>query len=415
MLHNYGGSRALYGNLTLLANEPILVSQIASSYFIGTGLTMEAIDQNPIVYEFMNEMSYHRTSPDVESWVSSYADRRYGLHTTYVSAASKDSILQAWQALYHNNYHGETPTCHFPCERRSVITLVPTWDMYQIKSMEATPLVDIWTQMLASKLSSTQRAYAYDLADVTRQVMSNLFYDYFYLVKAAYSTQDEKVFLPLVQEMLILINDLDMMLSSHEGYLLGKWISEARSLASAKEEADLFEYNARNQITLWGNEGEISDYAAKNWGGLMKDFYLKRWNYFFSLSLETMKKNESIDMDTYYYDQVVIGQEFCEDYSTVFPDSPSGDSVSISQLLHSKYGNGYSSHHSYSIQENITIDGFNILSDPTWTTNIKQLERLCDASLNCVGFTSDGMLKSGGTVKMIAMSGVTTYLKTKTV
>lgn len=29
----------------------------------------------------------------------------------------------------------------------------------------------------------------------------------------------------------------------------------------------LYEYNARNQITLWGPNGEIIDYANKQWSG----------------------------------------------------------------------------------------------------------------------------------------------------
>lgn len=33
------------------------------------------------------------------------------------------------------------------------------------------------------------------------------------------------------------------------------------------QESDLYEYNARNQITLWGPSGEIKDYANKQWAG----------------------------------------------------------------------------------------------------------------------------------------------------
>lgn len=41
------------------------------------------------------------------------------------------------------------------------------------------------------------------------------------------------------------------------------------------QEAELFEYNARNQITLWGPNGEIVDYANKQWSGrFLPDDYL---------------------------------------------------------------------------------------------------------------------------------------------
>lgn len=33
------------------------------------------------------------------------------------------------------------------------------------------------------------------------------------------------------------------------------------------QDEQLFEYNARNQITLWGPNGEIVDYANKQWSG----------------------------------------------------------------------------------------------------------------------------------------------------
>ena len=36
----------------------------------------------------------------------------------------------------------------------------------------------------------------------------------------------------------------------------------------------MYEYNARNQITLWGPNGEIDDYAAKNWAGLIGEDFL---------------------------------------------------------------------------------------------------------------------------------------------
>ena len=34
------------------------------------------------------------------------------------------------------------------------------------------------------------------------------------------------------------------------------------------QEKQLYEYNARNQITLWGPHGEIVDYANKQWAGM---------------------------------------------------------------------------------------------------------------------------------------------------
>ena len=41
-----------------------------------------------------------------------------------------------------------------------------------------------------------------------------------------------------------------------------------------------YEWNARNQITLWGPRGEIRDYATKQWAGVVADYYKPRWEVF---------------------------------------------------------------------------------------------------------------------------------------
>jgi hypothetical protein len=44
--------------------------------------------------------------------------------------------------------------------------------------------------------------------------------------------------------------DLDRILASNDNYLLGHWITDARSWATSPSEASSFEFNARNQLTM---------------------------------------------------------------------------------------------------------------------------------------------------------------------
>lgn len=100
--------------------------------------------------------------------------------------------------------------------------------------------------------------------------------------------------------MIALLGDLDCVLTSsgQPHFSLATWISEARSwasnattlstssdLSSVAEIASFYEYNARNQITLWGPTGEISDYASKQWGGLISSYYVPRWQLFVDFTL----------------------------------------------------------------------------------------------------------------------------------
>ena len=51
-------------------------------------------------------------------------------------------------------------------------------------------------------------------------------------------------------------------------FKVGTWIEKARNLGTTPEEKDLYEWNARVQVTTWGNrvaadEGGLRDYAHK--------------------------------------------------------------------------------------------------------------------------------------------------------
>lgn len=59
-------------------------------------------------------------------------------------------------------------------------------------------------------------------------------------------------------------------LSIDKKWRLSQWLTAAKQWATCDEEAILLEYNARNQITLWGPRGEIMDYANKQWSGELK-------------------------------------------------------------------------------------------------------------------------------------------------
>jgi alpha-N-acetylglucosaminidase len=155
----------------------------------------------------------------------------------------------------------------------------------QFMHLPATPLVDV-SETLGSVNSGKNcnendvpnSAYEYDLIDVGRQVVVNLYYDVFRLFQIAYARKDFRSVSALGSTMLEMVLQWDRLLAAHKGYLMGIWIAAARSWGVNTEQADLYEFNARNQITLWGPNGQIEDYAAKNWAGLAGQFYHKRCN-----------------------------------------------------------------------------------------------------------------------------------------
>ena len=64
-----------------------------------------------------------------------------------------------------------------------------------------------------------------------------------------------------------ILEDLDRILATNENFLLGPWLQSAKDLATSDSERKLYEFNARNQITLWGPDGQIMDYGGWREGG----------------------------------------------------------------------------------------------------------------------------------------------------
>lgn len=55
----------------------------------------------------------------------------------------------------------------------------------------------------------------------------------------------------------MLLLDLNEVLATDEHFLLGRWLESAKALATDDNERKLYEYNARNQITLWGPNANV--------------------------------------------------------------------------------------------------------------------------------------------------------------
>ncbi|KAG7172873.1 Alpha-N-acetylglucosaminidase-like [Homarus americanus] len=102
MLLDYGGVNGLFGNVDVLLKNMEDARKFPNVTLVGTGLTPEGINQNYVMYDFMNELGWRSTSPNVSSWAIDYARRRYG---------SDDPRLgRAWQLLMRSVYNDATHT-----------------------------------------------------------------------------------------------------------------------------------------------------------------------------------------------------------------------------------------------------------------------------------------------------------------
>lgn len=180
MLHNYGGRRGLYGNISRITTGPIednpLLSssaRAAKSTMVAIGITPEAIEQNPVMYEVLYDMPWRTKSPAPADWTLAYSNRRYGTGSSPSTHAS-----DAWLTLLEGAYQ-----YHWNWRHTSDIEYSPAVTMSVNKDMQqATAYTEALRSLVAAGTSGQVNAtrvgpYNYDVIDLARQVTADFFVD----------------------------------------------------------------------------------------------------------------------------------------------------------------------------------------------------------------------------------------------
>jgi len=341
MLNNFGGNVNLFGRLDGTAAGPAqALADTASGRLQGIGLTMEGIATNPVLYELMLQHTWQPAAPiDPTIWLHSYILNRYG--------KTSPALEQAWSILRETVYNGKV----IRDGAESIITGRPTFDSTTVwtrTQLNYAPadLVPAWDLLVkhAAQYQPREAAktapwdeptpgFQFDLVDLTRQVLAN----YASVLQSrwvdAYNTHDNIAFRQYTADFLTLIDDLDTLLSTQKDFLLGPWLADARSKGITPEEKALYEKNARDLITLWGDAGSpLHEYANRQWSGLLKDFYKPRWEKFFAF----LNTNPNPDLKS--FDSTIRQWEWSwVNEQKTYPTAPTGDPIQTVDRLYKKY------------------------------------------------------------------------------
>ncbi|MGH7583420.1 MAG: alpha-N-acetylglucosaminidase C-terminal domain-containing protein, partial [Gemmatimonadales bacterium] len=143
-----------------------------------------------------------------------------------------------------------------------------------------------------------------------------------------------------------LLRDLDELTATRPEFLLGKWIADARRWGTTDAERNLYEWNARNLITLWGTkctEGENDDlnlYAFKEWSGMFSGYFLPRWRKFFDALNGAFDSGTPFDRKPYAAASCEWERRWSSDTAAAFRTAPVGDEIEVSRRLVRKWGVG---------------------------------------------------------------------------
>jgi alpha-N-acetylglucosaminidase len=330
MIENFGGNVGLHGRMDQLLNNFYLTkNNPLAAHLKGIGLTMEGSENNPVMFELMCELPWHPEKFTKEEWLKDYLFARYGVRD--------EKITQAWSILadgiyncpFGNNQQG--PHESIFCGRPGLNNFqASSWskmqNYYDPTSTEAAARLML---EVADKYKGNNN-FEYDLVDIVRQSLSDRGRIVYNQTIADFKSFDRKSFAAHSQEFLNILLAQDRLLGTRSEFRVGRWIEQARNLGTTPEEKDLYEWNARVQITTWGNrvcanDGGLRDYAHKEWNGLLKDFYYKRWAAYWQTLQDVLDGKPMVELDYYAMEEPWTLAH------NPYASQPEGDCVSVAK------------------------------------------------------------------------------------
>ena len=304
MLLNYGGNVGLHGKMAHLIEEFYKAKDSSFGKTLkGVGMTMEGIENNPVMYELLCELPWREQRFSKDEWLEGYLKARYG--------KSDSQVSQAWMLLSNTIYNCPAASTQ-QGTHESILCARPSWKAYQVSSWsemsdyyDPADVIRAAGMMVdAAERFRGNNNFEYDLVDIVRQAVAEKGRLMYRVLVDAYKAGDRELFKLSSDRFLRLILMQDRLLATRPEFKVERWLESARNLGSTEEEKDWYEWNARVQITTWGNrvaadDGGLHDYAHREWNGLLRDFYYLRWKTWLDEQLKSFEDGQPKAIDFY--------------------------------------------------------------------------------------------------------------------
>ena len=307
VLHNFGGRTGIDAQPEKISGgvANALISG-KTKYCRGIGITPEAVNNTPMVYELMSTLIWSPTPVNFRTWLDEdYIVRRYG--------RTDEDLKKAYDILYRTVYRSRNDKKQGAVE--SVINGRPDFQIPHVSEWGSTAVRYKKQDLVAALDCFTAAAdrfdgidsFAFDFADLIRQVNADTAQEIHRELAQAALNNDISRFDAAASDFLELISLQEKVLSSRSEWLLGNFIRDARELLpnADRQTRDLFEQNARRLVTTWGGPENriLNDYSNRQWSGLTESFYRKRWEMWIDSQRKRMTGEQSVAPDFFEWEE----------------------------------------------------------------------------------------------------------------
>ena len=314
----FGGQYSFQGDVEGILKGPFVCLDRADAHTIGMGYMPEGVNCNEIIYEIFARNAFG-TKTELEDFIPYYLKTRYGICDERLTRAWLDFCREVLNGQLLIS--GESALCARPTLN---VQHTSSWSKIPNPFVDQTVLIEYIRTLLSYYDGLKENpAYCKDLMEATRQALSNLSWYFVDRIKTAYAARNLEAVSHFGGEILSLIDLQEAVVGTDKDMLLGTWLEKAKRHGKTSAEKAYFEWNARVLITLWADrEGAVSlrDYSAREWQGLLSDFYRPRWESFIS-RLEISLLTQAPLADIHHYDEELPFVYRKKAYST----SPVGD------------------------------------------------------------------------------------------
>lgn len=252
VIPNMGGKTGMTGILEFYANGRLDAMRSQNKgRLVAFGFAPEGIENNEVIYELLSDAGWTSDEIDLDRWLENYSKCRYG--------SAPQEIIDYWSEIRKGVYGSFTDHPRYMWQFR------PGDESKGSIRIDGHLYSAIRSFASASEALSDSPLYVTDLEELTAQYLGARMED-------ALHAGDKDAFIEMATA-------LDKVLASHPNLRLENWVEFARKWGKTPETADYFEQCAKRLVTIWGPP--VDDYSARIWSGLVRDYYLPRWqNYF---------------------------------------------------------------------------------------------------------------------------------------
>ena len=325
-LGNFGGNTMIAGHFKDVSQKIDRAFAEAGSEFKGLGCTLEGLDVNPFMYEYVLDRAWERTGTDQE-WMRQLADRRAG--------EVDENYRKAWELMYEKVLKDISGNRSAMLPARPSMEGISKWSKVWT-AYNNQDLLEVWKYLAASS-DHDAASWRFDCVNIPRQCLENAFGKINKAMLEAYKAGDAAEVERLSGIMSEILDDVDRLVSADSYFLLGKWIADAREFGVDETEKAYYEWDARNIITTWGGRGQkLNDYANRSYAGLIADYYKPRWEIYFDAIKSALADCTAVDEEA-LLDELLDFEWAWVSRTDTYPSTPYGDPGQLCRELYSKW------------------------------------------------------------------------------